>query len=299
MSKQHSLLKVEHLPGMTVAHIPQRLLIAGGEIGPVAQRLMSVTETSAAERIVLDLSEVSALSSLALAVLIQLFRRLEEEGRGLTFSRVRPELMEVFLICRLTTLLDVRGCAVPLTLPGPEPHEAAFLDDIVSSPDEDAPRLIFADWLEDRGRPGDAERAEFIRLQCAPGERGAREQELLTTHGDAWAAPLNAFLHGWEFRQGFIEEVSLSAGAFLDHATDLFRRAPARRVRLTALRGFLPLLSRCPHLSRVRELSIDRGATPAEGIDVLIRSPHLAGTKLELIDRAAPPAGDIPDPKPE
>jgi anti-anti-sigma factor len=299
MSKRHPLLKVEHLPGMTVAHIPQRSLIAGGDIEPVAQRLMSVTERSAAERIVLDLSEVSALSSLALVFLVQLFRRLEQEGRGLTFSRVRPELMEVFRICRLTTLLDVRGCAVPLTLPEPDAHEAAFLDDIVSSPDEDAPRLIFADWLEDRGRPGDAGRAEFIRVQCAPGERGAREQELLTAHGDAWAAPLHTFLRGWEFRRGFIEEVFLSAGAFLDHAADLFRWTPARRVRLTTIRGFLPLLSRCPHLSRVRELSIDRSTTPKEEIDVLIQSPYLAGTKLELIDRAAPPADDTPDPKPE
>jgi uncharacterized protein (TIGR02996 family) len=38
----------------------------------------------------------------------------------------------------------------------------AFLADIVEHPDEDAPRLIFSDWLEDNGEP---EWAEFIRLQ--------------------------------------------------------------------------------------------------------------------------------------
>ena len=41
--------------------------------------------------------------------------------------------------------------------------EAAFLQTISAAPDDDLPRLVFADWLEERG---DAERAEFIRLQC-------------------------------------------------------------------------------------------------------------------------------------
>jgi uncharacterized protein (TIGR02996 family) len=38
-----------------------------------------------------------------------------------------------------------------------------FLSGIRAEPDDDAPRLVFADWLEDQG---DAERAEFIRVQC-------------------------------------------------------------------------------------------------------------------------------------
>ena len=38
----------------------------------------------------------------------------------------------------------------------------AFLQAIVEAPDDDTPRLIYADWLEERGDP----RGEFIRLQC-------------------------------------------------------------------------------------------------------------------------------------
>jgi uncharacterized protein (TIGR02996 family) len=45
-------------------------------------------------------------------------------------------------------------------------HEEAFLADILGHPGEDAPRLIFADWLDERGGEGDAERAEFVRVQC-------------------------------------------------------------------------------------------------------------------------------------
>lgn len=43
-----------------------------------------------------------------------------------------------------------------------QPIERAFLDSIIAAPDDDAPRLVYADWLEDFGRPG---RGEFIRVQ--------------------------------------------------------------------------------------------------------------------------------------
>jgi len=39
----------------------------------------------------------------------------------------------------------------------------SFLDAIRGRPDDDAPRLIFADWLDEQGDP----RGEFIRVQCA------------------------------------------------------------------------------------------------------------------------------------
>ena len=39
----------------------------------------------------------------------------------------------------------------------------AFLADIIENIDDDTPRVVFADWLEDNGDP---EWAEFIRLHC-------------------------------------------------------------------------------------------------------------------------------------
>jgi uncharacterized protein (TIGR02996 family) len=40
---------------------------------------------------------------------------------------------------------------------------AAFLAAIIVEPDDDLPRLVYADWLDEHGEP---ERAEFIRVQC-------------------------------------------------------------------------------------------------------------------------------------
>src|SRR5262249_1393667 len=48
--------------------------------------------------------------------------------------------------------------------------EAAFLRSILDDPDDEANRLVYADWLEERGDP----RAELIRLQLDT-DRQARE----------------------------------------------------------------------------------------------------------------------------
>jgi len=37
-----------------------------------------------------------------------------------------------------------------------------LLRDVIDEPDDDAPRLVLADWFEENGEP---DRAEFIRLQ--------------------------------------------------------------------------------------------------------------------------------------
>ncbi|MCI0700590.1 MAG: TIGR02996 domain-containing protein [Planctomycetia bacterium] len=63
----------------------------------------------------------------------------------------------------------------------------ALLKAICENPDDDTPRLVFADWLQENG---DEARAEFIRAQIelARGVENARlkdrEEALLATHRD-------------------------------------------------------------------------------------------------------------------
>jgi uncharacterized protein (TIGR02996 family) len=76
---------------------------------------------------------------------------------------------------------------------GPSPELAALLSAVADDPDEDAPRLVLADWLEEHGDPA---RAEFIRLQCELAQLpafdprwqalGRRTHELLVEHLAAW-----------------------------------------------------------------------------------------------------------------
>jgi uncharacterized protein (TIGR02996 family) len=83
---------------------------------------------------------------------------------------------------------------------------AALLAAIRAAPDDDAPRLIYADWLDEHGQP---ERAEFIRVQVelARAETPAlrrREAELLASHHDAFAGPLAAPHLRFKFERGLI-----------------------------------------------------------------------------------------------
>src|SRR5262249_875654 len=80
--------------------------------------------------------------------------------------------------------------------------EKAFLADVAEHPDDDAPRLVFADWLQDNGDP---HRAEFIPVQgelARPRLRGGskrrrelqkREKNLFDEHGTRWKEAVGAW----------------------------------------------------------------------------------------------------------
>src|SRR6476619_208277 len=99
----------------------------------------------------------------------------------------------------------------------------ALVQAILHAPDDDAPRLVYADWLEENG---DADRAEFIRVQCRVARLPfydpdyaaltRRTYELLVRHRRAWRIPYLAARQ--EFRRGFVETVALQPGAFFARA---------------------------------------------------------------------------------
>jgi len=72
------------------------------------------------------------------------------------------------------------------------PQERALIDAIRDDPDDDLRRLVYADWLEEQGRP---ERAELIRVQIElakrsdAGELADRAVELLQRHKEEWVRP--------------------------------------------------------------------------------------------------------------
>jgi uncharacterized protein (TIGR02996 family) len=128
-------------------------------------------------------------------------------------------------------------------------RELALLETIHAHPGEDAPRLVYADWLEEHG---DTELAEFIRVQIERAERdefdaaqkglARRERELIDARCSDWVGPALRALVGyqapadepplepldqnrtrylppetrWQFRRGF-PWVEVSAGQFLSH----------------------------------------------------------------------------------
>jgi uncharacterized protein (TIGR02996 family) len=188
--------------------------------------------------------------------------------------------------------------------------QEAFLRDVIAHPDDDAPRLIYADWLDENGDP---DRAEFIRLQIdraracghAPSQR---ERQLLVENEPRWTGPLHGIVQRARFARGFVEQVFVLAENFLRHGEALFQLAPVRHVVFTKVRpDWRPLmasshlrhvstfelrgcgmsadearlLAKCPHLPNLRQLFLRYGVD-GEAIHVLAGSPSLA--RLRALD---------------
>jgi uncharacterized protein (TIGR02996 family) len=163
-------------------------------------------------------------------------------------------------------------------------HEA-FLRSIIEAPDDDTPRLAYSDWLEENG---DTDRAEFIRVQCrlavldedAPGRRELqrREYELLADHWGEWAAPLVGRVYRWQFRRGFVEQVKMEVGQFLQEAKWLLNFAPIQELRVTSpkLEDLQALLA-SEHVRRITRLDLNNAHLGDAGMSLLAESPNLAG----------------------
>src|SRR5262245_32988540 len=122
--------------------------------------------------------------------------------------------------------------------------EDAFLKAIAKDPENDAPRLVFADWLDEHGQP---ERAEFIRLQCALIElpenhpdrppKAARAEQLLKVHEKAWLGPLCELLMEWRFWRGFVASAVVDLRVFVGKTREIFRHAPLEWVQFRRAEG--------------------------------------------------------------
>ncbi|MCI0461410.1 MAG: TIGR02996 domain-containing protein [Gemmataceae bacterium] len=106
-----------------------------------------------------------------------------------------------------------------------------LLQAVETAPDDDAPRLVYADWLEEHGDPA---RAEFIRIECAlegmpldAPERPAmedRRDDLLAEHEERWLGPPPASLLEWTWRRGFVDSLTLLDEVSLEPCAALLDR---------------------------------------------------------------------------
>jgi uncharacterized protein (TIGR02996 family) len=184
---------------------------------------------------------------------------------------------------------------------GRDGENRAFLGAIRESPDDDTPRLVYADWLDDHG---DAARAEFIRTQCelarSPGkerrvELEGREREMLSANRAAWLGPLARELQydHCTFRRGFPEELTLRPRTMVKMAEDLDARVPAGRVTLCG--GFgdpaMKALMAGPCLGWVAGLRYEHPRVTESGLEMVAGSvnvPHLAELSVRFANFTAP-----------
>src|SRR3954471_21295741 len=93
-------------------------------------------------------------------------------------------------------------------LPPLRPDLVALLDAVKDHPDDDTPRLVLADWLDEQDNPLDAERAAFIRRHiadsCGPHRWPSPDHVRPEDHNllDRWLEPFADFKTGWSFVRG-------------------------------------------------------------------------------------------------
>jgi uncharacterized protein (TIGR02996 family) len=161
--------------------------------------------------------------------------------------------------------------------------QAELLAAIRDNPDDDAVRLVYADYLEENGEP---ERAEFIRVQVnydSPSSYGFcsnvlrdRSRELLAEHGRAWAADITGRgVYGIQFCRGFVERVSATAHAFICHGARWVEKAPIRLAQLRGVAGRGHQLAACLHLQGISDLRICDSRFGDKDLAPLAACPHL------------------------
>jgi uncharacterized protein (TIGR02996 family) len=186
----------------------------------------------------------------------------------------------------------------------------ALLTAILADPDEDTPRLVYADWLQEHG---EAERAEFIRLQCELARLPPQSERAtqLALRASALRDELFARLEqlpfaDLRFARGFVAHVASGCLNFLDHAAALGDDAPAYGLALAlderdnetvgddydAEAETLGRVGNRPELARCVALDL-----PCLGIGNaanLLRSPHLTALRrLNFPDNEAGPVVEL------
>lgn len=183
---------------------------------------------------------------------------------------------------------------------------------ILDNPDDDAPRLVYADWLDEHGDP---DRAEYIRLRIGYvqarlklGNQGHpqfedRIEELEKLHRRRWVAQLPRIkgitwdlseeyhAYVWaEYRRGFAWSItSIHGRAFIDNATRLFSAAPIQALFMRGLAGAKRLV-KLPQLARLRVLDLANGRLDADDVAAIAQCPYLGN--LRHLNLSYNPVGD-------
>jgi uncharacterized protein (TIGR02996 family) len=180
----------------------------------------------------------------------------------------------------------------------------AMLRAVAADPDEDTPRLVYADLLDELGGAANAARARFIRLQIdlvrnpgrnwfANSDRLCEVARMAGQFADAWLGELPKWaatearrqrLRADDFPRGFLDEFRVKPLKFVQYGGGLLDAAPITRVVVTPADKTTQLttLLTSSHLLRVRSLALP-GAN-GDTVAAAVRSNWGALAAVEELD---------------
>jgi uncharacterized protein (TIGR02996 family) len=186
--------------------------------------------------------------------------------------------------------------------------ENALLRAIAANPEEDTPRLAYADWLDEhkpakvkgRGKKKPSEgnpRAAFIRAQVELArlkedsmhrrELAFRCRQLLDEHEEKWLEPRVAFKLDWGWSRGFVETFSTTPTELHLRDAELFATHPFRRVWVKEWEGGLngtALLPADNHITALDLIGNDLRVNDLKKLAKMKHLPHLRELGLMFND---------------
>ncbi|MGF1581326.1 MAG: TIGR02996 domain-containing protein [Gemmataceae bacterium] len=167
----------------------------------------------------------------------------------------------------------------------------SLFDAIVRDPENDAVRLVYADWLEEQG---DIQRAEFIRVQCdldglveTDPQRPAlrtREAVLYSNHRKKWFGPLRKYTRRFEVERGFPERLVLSLDELADQGPQVLQHSPVGHLRLKGIRKPYDRFRDCHTLQHTRTLNLDANAVGQQFLKEVWDDSHLLGLRTLILN---------------
>ncbi len=167
------------------------------------------------------------------------------------------------------------------------PHDG-FLHAIRARPDDDEPRLVYADWLDEAGDP----LAQFIRVQCRRArlsphdpeweQLGHDESRLLAEHRKTWCGPIEEITGTTPvFIRGVIAHLDVTGSVLVRRANRLLQLAPlVHSLRIRELRQTLGDIVDAPWLERITHLDLSGNSLGNRSLSVLARSPARMALRL-------------------
>lgn len=160
-------------------------------------------------------------------------------------------------------------------------HPPRFFQTIIARPDDDSPRLQYANWLDGCGNP----LGEFIRLQCLLARNAVsepclfyerREQALLANYQREWAQALAGRVDWVSFRRGFVEEISILDRHLIKYADEVLHCAPVLDIHVKSDGKKLYALPYVSDLEHTLFLDLSSQRLGNDSIERLAEAPMLS-----------------------
>ena len=165
-------------------------------------------------------------------------------------------------------------------------EESKLFQTVLADPDNDAPRLMYADFLE---KHGNVKQAEFIRRQIRAADEyptGEADEywqnkiwEVRYGNDALFAGAIKDLVKEYDFYRGFVAHVELNAADFLARSKQLFQLAPIEFVSFNQAKPHLEKIIHEPALQKLHAIALSGNDLEDDDVKRLFGSPYLTGLR--------------------